>query len=163
MMIFPSAERQQPMSTLPVSDNTAKHSLSTRTSLVISGNAYIDGARQRGWFIGHFLGETCGLRSTPSLEVKWSVPRAGEEKAQWGVSKSATTLCLLIKGRVSIRFPMTECILSHEGDYVIWSAGIPHRWMVAEDALVLTIRWPSTAGDYCEQVQSKMTNVYERH
>lgn len=146
------------MSTPPGSLNTAKDTQSTRTSLVLSGNAYVDGARQRGWFIGHFLGETCGLRSTPSLEVKWSVHRAGEEKSQWSVSKSATTLCMLIKGKVSIRFPMTECILSHESDYVIWPAGLPHRWAVAEDALVLTIRWPSTPDDHGERVQGELSD-----
>lgn len=146
------------MSMPPGSLNTAKDTQSTRTFLVLSGNAYVDGARQRGWFIGHFLGETCGLRSTPSLEVKWSVHPAGEEKSLWRVSKSTMTLCILIKGKVSNRFPMTECILSHEGDYVIWPAGQPHRWALAEDALVLTIRWPSTLDDHGERVQSEMSD-----
>jgi hypothetical protein len=84
------------------------------------------------------------------IEVKWSVYHAGEKKQLWGANLTATTLCLLIKGKVSIRFPMTECSLAREGDYVIWPAGLPHRGTIAEDALVLTIRWPSTAGDYEE-------------
>ena len=123
---------------------------STGTFRVSSGNAYLDGARQRGWFVGHFLEHTADLRATPLIEVKWSVYRAGEKKQLWGVSRTATTMCILIRGNITIWFPMTECILSHEGDYIIWPAGIPHRWTIAEDALVLTIRWPSTAGDYQE-------------
>jgi hypothetical protein len=131
---------------------------STGTFGVYSGNAYVDGARQRGWFVGHFLEHTGDLRATPLIEVKWSVYHAGEKKPLWGFSRTATTLCMLIKGNITIRFPMTEYILSHEGDYVIWPAGIPHRWMITEEALVLTIRWPSTAGDYCEHIQSEMTD-----
>jgi quercetin dioxygenase-like cupin family protein len=64
------------------------------------------------------------------------------------VNEHATTLCVLVKGSVRITFPGEECILSHEGDYVIWPAGMPHRWVVTEDSLVLTMRWPSTPGDY---------------
>ena len=121
---------------------------STRTALVLSGNAYVDGARQRGWFIGHFLESSHDLRSTAPIEVKWSIHRTGEEKSLWGVSKKATTLCVLLKGRISLLFPEAEYFLSREGDYVIWPAGLPHRWTVAEDALVLTIRWPSSPEDY---------------
>jgi hypothetical protein len=134
---------------------------STRTALVLSGNAYVDGARQRGWFIGHFLESPYDLRSTPSIEVKWSIHHTGEEKSLWGVSKKATTLCVLLKGRISLLFPGAEYILSREGDYVIWPAGIPHRWTVAEDALVLTIRWPSRPEDYYERTQSEMTMQLE--
>ena len=46
---------------------------SSRTSQVFSGNAYVDGARQRGWFVGHFLEHTDDLRATPLIEVKWGV------------------------------------------------------------------------------------------
>jgi hypothetical protein len=121
---------------------------SARSALVLSGNASVDGASQRGWFIGHFLESPHDLRSTPLIEVKWSIHHTGEEKSLWGVSKKATTLCVLLKGRISLLFPGAEYFLSREGDYVIWPAGIPHRWTVAEDALVLTIRWPSRPEDY---------------
>jgi quercetin dioxygenase-like cupin family protein len=136
------------MSISPDSLNVAKESQSTGTFQVFSGNAYIDGARHRGWFVGHFLEQIDDLRATPLIEVKWSVYHAGEEKPLWSFSRTATTLCMLIKGNITIWFPMTEYILSHEGDYVIWPAGIPHRWMITEESLVLTIRWPSIAGDY---------------
>lgn len=146
------------MSIPPDSLNMAKDSQSTGTFRVSFGNAYLDGACQRGWFVGHFLEHTNDLRATSLIEVKWRVYHAGEKKQLWGVSRTATTLCMLIKGNITILFPMTECILSREGDYVIWPAGMPHRWTIAEDALVLTIRWPSTTGDYCEQLQIEMGN-----
>jgi hypothetical protein len=149
------------MSTSSDSLNMAKDSQSTGTVRVSFGNAYLDGARQRGWFVGHFLEHTGDLRTTPLIEVKWSVYHAGEKRQLWGVSRTATTLCILIRGGITIWFPMTKYILSHEGDYVIWPAGIPHQWTIAEDALVLTIRWPSTAGDYFEQLLSEITNLNE--
>jgi hypothetical protein len=149
------------MSTSPGSFNKTKDSRSTGTLQVFSGNAYSDGVARRGWFVGHFLEHTGDLRATPLIEVKWSMYHAGEKRQLWGVSQTATTLCLLFKGIITIQFPMTEYTLSHEGDYVIWYAGIPHRWTIAEDALVLTIRWPSTAGDYCEHIQNEMINLYE--
>jgi hypothetical protein len=133
-------------------------SQNTGTSWVFSGNAYNDGARQRGWFVGYFLEQAGDLRSTVSIEVKWRAYHAGEKKQHWGVSRTATTLCILIKGNITIWFPMTDCTLSNEGDYVIWPAGLPHRWTIAEDALVLTIRWPSIAGDYDERVQGEMSD-----
>jgi hypothetical protein len=43
---------------------------SSRTYQVLSGNAYVDGAHQRGWFVGHFLEHTDDLRATPLIEVK---------------------------------------------------------------------------------------------
>ncbi len=119
-----------------------------RSTPVRCGNAYVDGAGHHGWFIGHFLEQVHELRSTHAVEVKWSAHQAREEKLLWGVNEHATTLCVLVKGSVRIKFPSEECILSHEGDYVIWPAGMPHRWVVTEDSLVLTIRWPSTPGDY---------------
>jgi quercetin dioxygenase-like cupin family protein len=122
-----------------------------RRTPVLCGNAYVDGAGQRGWFIGHFLEHAHDLRSTHAVEVKWSTHQAGEEKRLWSMNEHATTLCMLVKGNVRIRFPSEECILSHEGDYVIWPAGVPHRWMVTEDSLILTMRWPSTSGD-CKEI-----------
>jgi len=149
------------MATPSGSFNLDKDTHSTGTVRLFSGNAYVDGALQRGWFVGHFLEQTAEFRATPLIEVKWSVYHTGDKKQFWGASLTATTLCILIKGNITIWFPLTECTLSREGDYVIWPAGIPHRWTIAEDALVLTIRWPSIAGDYFEQFQSEITNLNE--
>lgn len=110
---------------------------------VLVGNASVDGASHRGWFIGHFLAHTCGLRATPSVEIKWGVYSAGEERSLWGTSEEATTLCILFRGRVQFRFPQEDHLLSHEGDYLLWSADLPHQWKILEETCVLTVRWPS--------------------
>jgi hypothetical protein len=122
-------------------------------SMVSCGNARADGAPHHGWFIGRFLNIPHDLRSSHAIEVKWSMHHAGTRKQRWGMSEEATTLCVLIKGQVSIQFPGGECLLSQEGDYVIWPAGIPHRWAVTQEALVLTVRWPSAPEAYREQVR----------
>jgi hypothetical protein len=121
-------------------------------SKVHCGNALVDGAPHHGWFIGRFLNIPHDLRSSHAIEVKWSEHYEGTRKQRWGMSEGATTLCVLIKGQVSIQFPGRECLLSQEGDYVIWPAGVPHRWAVAQESLVLTVRWPSAPEAYREQV-----------
>jgi len=121
-------------------------------SMVRCGNALADGAHHHGWFIGRFLEVPHDLRSSHTVEVKWSTHHAGTQKRLWGMSEEATTLCVLIKGHVSLQFPGRECLLSQEGDYAIWSAGVPHRWAVEQESLVLTVRWPSAPEAYREQV-----------
>ncbi len=81
-----------------------------RSTPVVCGNAYVDGAGQRGWFIGHFLEHVHDLRSTHAVEVKWGAYQAREEKRLWSMNEQATTLCMLVKGNVRIRFPSEECI-----------------------------------------------------
>src|SRR6266581_1639464 len=95
-----------------------------RSAPVFCGNAYVDGVDHRGWFIGHFLGDVHGLRSTLAVEVKWSNYQAREERLLWSMSEQAITLCMLVKGKVCIKFPRKEYTLSHEGDYVIWPPGV---------------------------------------
>jgi hypothetical protein len=126
-------------------------------SMVRCGNALTDGARHRGWFIGRFLEIPHDLRSSHAIEVKWSTHLAGTQKQCWGVSEEATTLCVLIKGQVSLQFPGRECTLSQEGDYAIWSAGVLHRWVVVQESLILTVRWPSMPEAYRAQVGGSPT------
>ena len=126
-------------------------------SMVRCGNALADGARHQGWFIGRFLEIPHDLRSSDAVEVKWSTHFAGTQKQFWGMSEEATTLCVLIKGQVSLQFPGRECLLSQEGDYAIWSAGVPHRWVVVQESLVLTVRWPSVPEAYRAQVGGSPT------
>jgi hypothetical protein len=42
-----------------------EHTLRKEALSVLASNASIDGAFHRGWFIGHFLDNTCGLRQPP--------------------------------------------------------------------------------------------------
>ena len=114
---------------------------------VVFGNADVEGASRWGWFLGHFIAPTDDPRSTPTLEVKWSVHEAGDGRSQWAMNVEATTLSILIKGRFRLQFPEQEFLLSREGDYVLWSPGVPHCWSAESDCTVLTIRWPSMPGD----------------
>lgn len=87
---------------------------------VLAGNAAVDGMSSRGRFIGRFLAQTAGLRATPTVEVKWGLYCAGEERSTWGTSEQATTLCILCKGRVQISFPQEVHLLVDEGDYLLF-------------------------------------------
>jgi hypothetical protein len=40
----------------------------------------------------------------------------------------------------------TTALPQREGDYVAWSPGVDHRGKAIEDAVILTVRWPSLAG-----------------
>lgn len=119
-------------------------------SKVVFGNAPVEGANRWGWVMGHFLTPTDDPRSTPLLEVKWGVHKAGESRQQWAMNVEATTLSILIKGRFRLQFPEQQVILCHEGDYVLWLPGVPHTWSAEEDSTILTVRWPSKAGDSVE-------------
>ena len=114
---------------------------------VVFGNAHVEGASRWGWFIGHFLAPTDDLRSTPSLEVKWAVHQAGDGRSEWAMNVEATTLSILIRGRFRLQFQDREVLLSREGDYVLWSPGVPHYWSAESDCTILTVRWPSKPGD----------------
>jgi len=114
---------------------------------VVFGNADLEGGSRWGWFIGHFVAPTDDPRSTSTLEVKWAVHEAGDGRPQWAKNVEATTLSILLKGRFRLQFPDQEVILFHEGDYVLWSPGVPHCWSAEETSTILTVRWPSRAGD----------------
>lgn len=114
---------------------------------VVFGNASVEGSSRWGWFLGHFITPTDDPRSTPIVEVKWGVHKAGDERTQWATNAEATTLSILIKGRFRLQFPEQEILLSREGDYAIWSPGVPHCWCAEIDSTVVSVRWPSKPGD----------------
>ncbi len=116
-------------------------------SNVIFGNASVEGALSWGWFVGHFITPSDDPRSTPLLEVKGGVHKAGDGRTQWATNVEATTLSILIKGRFRLQFPEQEFVLSREGDYVLWSPGVPHYWVAEANSTVVTVRWPSKPKD----------------
>jgi len=116
---------------------------------VVTGNAERDGAAHRGWFIGHFV--ESGARHSDEVEVKWGVHALHETRSQWSLNAQATTLSVLLRGRFRLYFRDEETLLSEPGDYALWGLGVEHRWRSEADAtVVLTMRWPSRAGDASE-------------
>jgi quercetin dioxygenase-like cupin family protein len=114
---------------------------------VVFGNAQVDGANRWGWFVGHFITPTDNPRSTPCVEVKWTFHKAGDVRKEWAMNAEATTLSILIRGLFCLQFPDEKVVLSSEGDYVLWSPGVPHCWYAELDSTVLSVRWPSKPGD----------------
>jgi hypothetical protein len=121
------------------------------------GNAADEEARadRRGWFVGHFLTPETGPAATDMVEVKWGAHETGATKAVEGVNQTATTLSLLVSGRFRLDFPShgRSVTLARPGDYAIWSPRVSHCWHVLEDAVVITVRWPSRRDDQSERTQ----------
>jgi hypothetical protein len=86
------------------------------------------------------------------VEVKWGVHTTGEIKAIEAVNQTASTMSLLVSGRFRLVFPShgRSVTLAPAGDYAVWFPGVSHRWRVLEDAVVITIRWPSRPDDQSE-------------
>ncbi|MUG99263.1 signal peptidase I [Scytonema sp. UIC 10036] len=114
---------------------------------VVFGNAASEGANRWGWFLGHFITPTDDPRSTEELELKWAIHKAGDSRSEWAVNNQAATISILIHGEFRLKFEDREILLSREGDYVLWRAGVPHSWVAESDCTILTIRWPSKPGD----------------
>jgi len=114
---------------------------------IVKGNAFSEGQNRGGWFLGHFIDPNNDPRSTSDLEIKWGVHQAGESRDEWAKNDQATTISVLISGRFRLQFPQQQIILSTEGDYVLWSAGVSHCWYAELDSKILTVRWPSRPGD----------------
>jgi hypothetical protein len=118
---------------------------------IIFGNAAIEGANRWGWFMGHFITPNDDPRSTEVLELKWGVHKAGDSRTEWAVNNQATTISILINGQFRLQFQDKEVVLSREGDYVIWCAGVAHNWVAESDCTILTVRYPSKPGDSVEK------------
>ncbi|GAA6617040.1 cupin domain-containing protein [Scytonema sp. NUACC26] len=114
---------------------------------VVFGNAASEGTNRWGWFLGHFITPTDDPRSTEELEVKWANYKVGDSRVKWSVNNQAATIAILIHGEFRLKLEDREILLSREGDYVLWGAGIPHSWIAESDCTILTIRWPSKPGD----------------
>ncbi|GGL03683.1 signal peptidase I [Mangrovihabitans endophyticus] len=110
------------------------------------GRAGVDGARNQGWLLGHFMPEGTLLHST-DVEVKWGVHTPGEERAAWAVGETRTALLVLISGTFDIRLRDRTVVLRQPGDYVVWGPGEDHSWRAGpRETVVLTVRWPSLPG-----------------
>jgi hypothetical protein len=108
-----------------------------------TGNATDDAEAHRGWLVGHFIKPGNDARTTDALEVKWGVHPAGESRKGWVTDEKRSTMILLVRGRFRLNLSVGAVVLAREGDYVIWGPGIDHTWEAEEDAIVITVRWPS--------------------
>ena len=113
---------------------------------VITGNFNIVANEHKGWVVGHFMEESSPLK-TNDLEIKWGVNKAGDTKIAPAKNTQAKSLAILIKGKVKLQFNDKDITLRKEGDYCFYDAGVSHSWIVEEDSLTITIRWPSLSGD----------------
>ena len=113
------------------------------TSDIIIGNAQQDTLDTRGWLIGEFIEETCGLRHTDGIEVKWGALKAGDARTEWVAGETRVALGILISGTMTMEFRDRTITFDTPGDYVMWGPGTDHKWNAPTDALWLTIRWPS--------------------
>jgi quercetin dioxygenase-like cupin family protein len=108
------------------------------------GNASTDTAAPRGWLVGHFIDSADGAQSTNQVEVKWGVHPAGDRRPEWTSNEYRTTLVMLVQGVFRVDLTGGSRILAEQGDYVLWGPGINHTWQALDDAVVITVRWPST-------------------
>ncbi|HEY0009480.1 MAG TPA: hypothetical protein VGB55_12200 [Tepidisphaeraceae bacterium] len=121
-----------------------------------TGNAGDVETKGTGWFIG-FGPWTSGLRHLPAeqnvrgLCVKWAAHPAGDPRGTAKPVSTGRTVSLLVgQGPFRVEFcesadfadEQTMVIrLERVGDYVIWGAGVHHRWFADGDSTILTVRW----------------------
>lgn len=115
------------------------------TENVYVGRAAVDAAGDRGWLLGHFK-PADDVRHSGDVEIKWGVHPKGDERAEWVTGEKRTALLMLISGRFRVELPGRSVLLADQGDYVVWGPGVDHSWYAEEEAVVLTVRWPSVPG-----------------
>lgn len=113
------------------------------TSDIQIGNVELDSSATRGWLVGNFVEEKFGLRHSDDVELKWGVLKAGEARAEWVTDEARTSIGILISGKFTMEFRDRSVTFDRPGDYVMWGLGTDHKWSAPEDAVWLTIRWPS--------------------
>ncbi len=101
------------------------------------------------WKLGYFVNPPHPFHNE-GFELKWSHTLGGQSKPG-GAGKNITayTLTILIRGKFKISFPdmAEEYIMTKEGEYLYFPPGVSHDWVCVEDALTVTLRWPSVKGD----------------
>lgn len=113
---------------------------------VVYGNAQLDGARTRRWFVGNFLPVESGRRFS-DVELKWSVNKKGARNEGVAYNKVAHSMAILIRGKMQVEFTNATIALSTTGDYALWKPGVKHSWSALEDTITLSVRWPSIPAD----------------
>lgn len=115
------------------------------TGSIYVGNAAVDGALDSGWLLGHFK-PAADPRHSTDVEVKWGVHPKGQRRAEWVTGEQRSAVLVLVSGRFRVIFPGSDALLERQGDYVVWGPGVDHTWVAEDDAVVMTVRWPSVPG-----------------
>ncbi|GAA4397309.1 hypothetical protein GCM10023187_06580 [Nibrella viscosa] len=128
--------------------------------LLITGNAYADGAPHGGWFVARFIDPQHGLRcrlgrqdifqqGQGDFELKlFSHPAGHCEAKTFPYNQTATTMSMLVgSGLFAIYFcadgQWQHVVLQNEGDYAIWAPGVGHRWHAQQASSIFTVRCPA--------------------
>lgn len=102
----------------------------------------------RCWLIGHFMPRKT-IYFDERVEVRLGQHPEGDGKMIPGVNQVARTLSILVRGEFTVRFPefKQEVVLNKLGDFALFDAGIAHTSEALMDSVIITVRWPSLAGD----------------
>ena len=107
-----------------------------------------------GWFVGRFpeitAGGYSGLRVSNDTEIKWFEHPKGHESGPRPIS-TGLSLSILIEGLFGLWFceandrgqpdgNWRRYLLKNKGDYLIWGAGLFHKWQALESSTVLSVR-----------------------
>jgi hypothetical protein len=68
----------------------------------------------------------------------------GDKRTEWTADDQRTTLVFRVKGKFRIDLTEGSFTLEREGDYLVWGPGIDHSWEALTEAVVVTVRWPSS-------------------
>jgi quercetin dioxygenase-like cupin family protein len=110
-----------------------------------SGSAWEDGRERRGWIVGHFIDPADGVRWSGDVEIKWGIHPAGDKRAAWTMGDHRTTAVFHISGKFRVDLTEGSHTLQNRGDYLVWGPGTDHSWEALTEAVILTIRWPSSS------------------
>ena len=128
------------------------------------GNAGDLFTNESGWFVGFSEWTRTGaadrteLRFMPKeqtlrmLSVKWMFHPAGDDRGATKPPSEGRTLSILVSDQGSFRIHFSErhdfpaertsgFRLERHGDFVVWGAGVHHRWFVDSNCTILTVRW----------------------
>ena len=135
-----------------MTDNKPPFSLARYASFY-KGNAVADNVAGSGWFVGQFVPDAAGMRHQLDVELKWGIHRRGDRRvAPAAANRFATTISILVRGALEVHVTSADAqaslVLCDEGDYLMFGPDVGHSWEALEDAVVLSIRYPSIDARY---------------
>lgn len=125
------------------------------------GNAELEVKDHRGWFVGHFMSKPPQQRD--DIEIKWSHHSKGDGDPDFDAQKVSKSVSILIYGKIQYCLhdgdKKETIVVSKPGDYVMWGPGVSHSWLVLEDSISLTVRWPSLPNDVVKEDDHEESSV----